>query len=463
MKILYLPIETTARELDAKLLLASEAANRGYKVYIGRKSIIKKIAEDIGTGVYFNKSHELISFPFEGKVNRDKYIFAALDEEGLYGISEERFIARMMPNQMRQLDLVFLWGNHQKNIIVEQIEIVENTLKVVGNPRFDLLKEKYDRIRKKKADKYKKKYGNYILFNTNFAIANFSKLLGMDIIDHLHLMYNQMQGRDMTDDEICEIRNKIKEEDEIIKEYISAISRLAEVSENVNIVIRPHPSENIQMWRIVFEKYKNVFVIFEGNVHNWIAGARLVVHAGCTTGLEAVLLRRPVILFNQFEVQNILGEVGYRVYSEEDFVDIATNYLIGENSLPMRISSNINTYIDNLGDIYSKDAIMDEIDIIYKQKNIDIPMSFKYKLKKVIFIKYEIKRLLYKIIKNKTVEKIFYKSKLYRKIISSNQKYEPVYESYIKVMVEGLSDARPNNSNKIEIRYVGADTYLLHK
>ena len=50
------------------------------------------------------------------------------------------------------------------------------------------------------------------------------------------------------------------------------------------IIIRPHPSENIDKRRRAYPEDGTVSVIREGDHTAWTAGARLLLHTGCTTG-----------------------------------------------------------------------------------------------------------------------------------------------------------------------------------
>ena len=50
----------------------------------------------------------------------------------------------------------------------------------------------------------------------------------------------------------------------------------------------------------MFKKLKNVKVINEGNISEWIYHARIVVHSGCTGGLEASIRGLPTISYLPF-------------------------------------------------------------------------------------------------------------------------------------------------------------------
>ena len=53
--LVYLPIETVSRELDARCLLAYELKQSGIKVVLGPKGAVTDLASKIGSGVFFDK------------------------------------------------------------------------------------------------------------------------------------------------------------------------------------------------------------------------------------------------------------------------------------------------------------------------------------------------------------------------------------------------------------------------
>ena len=63
----------------------------------------------------------------------------------------------------------------------------------------------------------------------------------------------------------------------------------------VNLVVRPHPGEKPSTWEQILAAIPNGRLIARSDPHPWILGAKLLVHSGCTTGLEAVLLGTPAI------------------------------------------------------------------------------------------------------------------------------------------------------------------------
>ena len=73
------------------------------------------------------------------------------------------------------------------------------------------------------------------------------------------------------------------------------------------IVIRPHPVENHDVWR-EWAKPLNIDVRYEGSANNWMMAADAVVHPGCTTGMEGLLLDRAVFSYVPDADSEFIGE-----------------------------------------------------------------------------------------------------------------------------------------------------------
>jgi hypothetical protein len=73
------------------------------------------------------------------------------------------------------------------------------------------------------------------------------------------------------------------------------------------IVVRPHPVENHDVWR-EWAKPLNIEVRFEGSANNWMLAADAVLHPGCTTGMEGLLLDRAVFSYVPDAGSEFIGE-----------------------------------------------------------------------------------------------------------------------------------------------------------
>jgi len=62
-------------------------------------------------------------------------------------------------------------------------------------------------------------------------------------------------------------------------------------------VVRPHPTENHEVYRKIADQCSRVHVTNEGNVVPWLMATKAVIHNGCTTGVEAYITRTPAISY----------------------------------------------------------------------------------------------------------------------------------------------------------------------
>ena len=83
--------------------------------------------------------------------------------------------------------------------------------------------------------------------------------------------------------------------------FIEAIKYLANKNNDYDIVLRPHPTENIEAWKISLENISNVHVIREGSITSWVNNAFTVMHNGCVTALEATFSGKPVVTYIPFK------------------------------------------------------------------------------------------------------------------------------------------------------------------
>jgi hypothetical protein len=83
----------------------------------------------------------------------------------------------------------------------------------------------------------------------------------------------------------------------VFKDFQQLIPKLDQVFPDVNIVIRPHPTERHDVYHEIAARCSRVRVTNEGNVVPWLMATEAVLHNGCTTGLEAFVLGVPAISY----------------------------------------------------------------------------------------------------------------------------------------------------------------------
>jgi surface carbohydrate biosynthesis protein len=475
-KIIYLPIETSGREIDAKLLLAHRALSRGYTVIIGRRCNVLKSAERLGYGIYMNKNHcGEKKFQDLGMVNSG-FIFITLDEEGLVFLNDKAYLERSNPHKIDYMSIIFTWGDYQRNLLISENPGLKPKTVSVGNPRFDLLRPEFSTLYMSVNKKILKKWGKYILINTNFVPGNFSR----------HYKYNYIEGQAMggslSEDELRLLLEKKEYYEKLFKQYKEMLLLLAAKFPGINFILRPHPSEDQENWKDALKGFKNLKVIFKGSAVDWMQNALAVIHTGCTTGIEAWALKKPVIAYNPNTKTTFEPELPNKLSLKVS--DISELYNILEDVINGRFigkfdeqSEMIQLYIKSITGKLSSERIMDTLEDLPIDKQIDhknTEGSMYLELQGIESIK---TALLYKILKyiikyqqierkfpGKRIIDHFFKQKKFLNELSQFQKFPGLCPSFIRsrLSVYNLIFNRINSNNHL-IQRIAEDTYIINK
>jgi len=370
-KILYLPIETIAREFDARLLLAHQALSRGYSIVMGQKHNVFKAAEILGYGIYFYKSHGVENFPKSKNSKKTKFKYISLDEEGLVFIDDNEYLRNSKPHKLKHLDIVFTWGSYQRSLLIKANSDLKSKTIPVGNPRFDLLRPEFKILYNSASKKICKKWSKYILINTRFAPGNFSRLYGCSYIESREHRFITIIGRAPSGNEKDFLLEEEKYYKELFNRYVEMLTFLSPKFPEINFILRPHPSEDIINWKEALKGLKNVYVIFEGSAVDWILGALAVIHTGCTTGIEAWALKKVVIAYNPNSKEGIEpplpNKFGIKINDLEQLTDIIEKIINGQfefkdDKKQLKIAK---SFIESITRDYSVTRFLNVLDKIY--------------------------------------------------------------------------------------------------
>lgn len=321
-RIIYLPVETIARELTAKVLLACVAVERGHRVVLGELRELRDQLPYLPPGIFVAKSipekmgREFRQYRAWGHHN------AAWCEEGLVIVNRERYRQMMIPAaSFLETDLFLAWGENQRRAIVDHF--VDESARVVcaGNPRIDLLRKEFRGVFDDEVREIRGRLGRFVLFNTNFSWANHG--VGTDyLLDDLRKRGKIVSAED--EDYFWTFReHKLRLMDETRK----LIDRLAVERPSRMVVVRPHPSENHDTWRHAYESTPNVHVEYSGTAAAWILASDLLIHNGCTTAVESFLLDRTALAYRPLRNTAVDLELPNRMSVEADSPEAVLRYL----------------------------------------------------------------------------------------------------------------------------------------
>jgi surface carbohydrate biosynthesis protein len=318
---IYLHVEISVRELDSKLLLAILAASRGHQVIVSDLAGLEKGVKSgvLAPGIFHTKSLS----PHKEKIARHKnmidkgFMITSIDEEGnLNDYGYQGFAkTRYSDETIEQSTAVFGWGSDDVDTLKQTYSKHSNKIYKTGSPRADLWKPFFSDYWNVPSSVPKKPF---LLISCNTGYANNIKSFG-----ELIKFENEM-GRFQSYPEQLEMRiGRTAEDFNKILEYIKAIKYLSDHNNGYDIVLRPHPSEDIEAWKIILKGIPNVHVIREGSINAWVNNAFAVMHNSCTTALEATVLKKPVVTYTPFKQKyspQLANELGYRINSLEELL-----------------------------------------------------------------------------------------------------------------------------------------------
>lgn len=291
-KIIYFPMEIASRELDSRLLLAAIAASHGFEVVLGQKWLIERNIEHMTPGVYLSKTLTVRDAKMLKRAKEAGYTVVAVDEEMPGLVVQDQDFWWVSPDAVKQTDAVFLAGTHNAQAFTNVFGLSVGHVSQASNARWDLMRPELRGIYDEEVANIQRRFGEFILINSNLGFINSEKGDAQTMIDNLVRMgkidlNNLRQARHVEQGLAMEKANKAA--------LLELLPRLSQQFPDVKVVLRPHPSERMQSWHDWAGDIPNLAIVREGPAIPWIIASRLLIHTNCTTGVEAIALDRPAI------------------------------------------------------------------------------------------------------------------------------------------------------------------------
>jgi len=338
---LYLAIEVSSRELDSKLLLAVLAASRGHEVILSSiTEIIFGLKKNkLSPGIFHTKSLT----PSKKKIEYHQYIIdngsiiTSMDEEGGFLLKNQtEFIKkRFSQKSVDQVSAVFGWGRDVDLLKSEYFKSSHKFFKT-GSPRIDLNKSILNSYWPKPKKIPKRPY---LLLSSNFNCTYnrpFYEVINKFKVSGFYERYPDL------------FRNQFEQYSEeflMLYAFIEAIKNIAEKSDGFDIVVRPHPREPIEAWKIFLEDVPNIHIIKDDAIMPWIKNAFALMHNGCSTAVEAAVAGIPVISYVPFEQKYFQKEfsnkIGYKVKNGDELLKL-TNLIFKDSQKNELVESSVN-------------------------------------------------------------------------------------------------------------------------
>jgi surface carbohydrate biosynthesis protein len=298
-RLLLIPVENQVRELDPKLLLACIAAQRGFSSVIGSRRELEFRIDSYPKSIYLSKSMTGRSLIFFRLAKKFDHEIITWDEEALVHLPPETYFSRRLhPEAIRQVSHLFAWGQGNVELWRQYPQLPDNLpIHSVGNPRTDMLRPEMQPFYKDEVQALRDTYGDFLLINTNFnhvnafgpdmnlfqpvnnpgEIAKFGRAAKGMSREYAESLWNHKQA--------------------VFKDFQKMIPQLEKAFPQLNIVVRPHPTERHDVYNEIAARCSRVHVTNQGNVVPWILATRAVLHNGCTTGIEAFMMGVPAISY----------------------------------------------------------------------------------------------------------------------------------------------------------------------
>jgi len=261
-------------------------------VIIGEQRLVFANLAFCPKGTVLLKGLNAIPAGYMAALTQHGYTCFACDEEAL-GISGSALMERdITPSVGADCDLIFAQSAFHRDVIMQRTGASEAKVVVVGNSRFDLLQPSMRALHDREAADIHAEHGDFVLFNTN--------------VGFVHSSWGNLKRHEKTLRKIGWLNNSEPQSFELHNaavrlDYFNydvtcrTVRDLAARNPNLKIIVRPHPAEHTEAWGDEFLGIDNVLIKRDGDHIAMILASRLVLHTGCTTGIEAMLLDRPVL------------------------------------------------------------------------------------------------------------------------------------------------------------------------
>ena len=294
----YLPMEIYNREYAGKLALASELLKHDVEIIIGynlgvRSKVLtdgsqEGAADDLGEAIYYEiKGQSIRGMEHLNLFSESGITIVGQDEEaGISYANFEDFITLRPETQGLDLfDAYFAYGEQD----FKKYSLGGNGSKVhlTGSPRLSFWGEPGREFYENEILEAQNRFGEFVLIASNTTFQN--RIISRRQMNKIPVSmgYPKEYKR-------IQLKKRANWEKEAFQITVNAVQEILE-STNLNILIRPHPVEDQQVWLERFSHSERVFVEKNGPITPLILAAKYVIHAGSTAGLESLMCETPTI------------------------------------------------------------------------------------------------------------------------------------------------------------------------
>ena len=448
-KTLYIVIELKVREFVAKVLFSYFAALRGYRVYLGsREKIFDLILSKKNKGgIFFYKAG--LQYDLTKKIDKKVDSHIVLDEEMSPGNSKKSYkymVNAFLPKTIKYIKYFFYVNSDIVTAFKDYYKLKKNVV-ASGWPRFDLFRKKFRSLYKSDIKKIKKNYGEFIIFISDFGYISEN----YESYASEYYSWGVKNDKQLIDGKSRTLRYAKNNYEEFLK-VMSFLKNIALKFPKKKIIIRGNPSENLKVWKKEVMNIKNLlFVEPKDDAQPWIEASSGVMHRGCTTSMQAIMLNKPIAFIdlkkkNEF-LKKFSHRISFKIKNEKDYFkwinkskkNINHNlYRKVKKELNIRKKTSCEIILSNL------DKLKVKLESTHKfKKNID-NKNFKYfldKFKSYIYVFFVKTKIL-----KRNIDRLYFYPKLSNGIL----KQEAVY--YLKELRKNI--LKEINIKQIEVNLI---------
>ena len=318
-------VDNPLRDLDGLALVAWCLAKKGIESYLvpmyEQIPAILSICPDFVLTNYLRESNKHLV-----KAYSDSGItVGVLDTEGgVFTDIDAKFTNYVKNSWPENVDKYFVWGAKQYESLLKNKVFPEHKVVITGCPRYDYCVEPF-----KDTLSQNRHYSiPYILVNTAFPV----------IFPKFQTAEEEIITLKSVGHSDNEIREMIRQAYHIWAEIIHLIAEISKHYKRLNIVVRPHPFEDKNIYQYALNDLSNVEVIQQGTSLSWIKHAKLVLHRNCSTAIESCFMGvEPVSIewpsANYYDGR-LPREVSHQAATKEELFRYIDSSLNGNNIEP---------------------------------------------------------------------------------------------------------------------------------
>jgi len=297
-KNIYILIEYFNREFHSNLLLGILSASKGANVYLGRDQDFKLLLKKnlLNKGIFHTKSvtHGIEKTKFHTELKKKGFFLTCVDQEGtsVHEIDLEEFHIRnrLASEDLKNIDAFFCWGQYDYNRLIKFFPKQKKKFYLTGSPRKDLWISKFNSFWKN-SDNNK----SDILIISNFSFYN-NHLNLKKIFKRKELEGYYSRSKKLKNNELQYYRYQKKN----FNPFVNLVKFLSKKFPKKKIIVRPHPTENIDTWEKKLKGLNNIHISNDAIISQQICQSKCVIQNGSASALEAYLFKKPIINFEKY-------------------------------------------------------------------------------------------------------------------------------------------------------------------